>query len=297
MKRQLPPLNALRHFEVVARLGSFTAAAEELGVTQGAVSKQIALLEDYLGCTLIDRSRQGLVLSDRGRSYFPQISLALETIETVTFLTREKDAAGILHVNILPSFSSSWLIPRLESFAGRHPATRLQLSTGDGPVEKSSAIEADIFIRCQDRWSSGLEKQILFEERLLLISGPEYIRQMEGYDGPGALENARYLEHISRPGLLQKWQKSLGMGAATVAPALGFEHFFMIVEGVRNNLGLALVPDFMVQKDLDEGRLFNPFGVQYFSGFEYALLYQGYRKFDPGVRAFCDWIGKQVSEK
>jgi LysR family glycine cleavage system transcriptional activator len=293
MKRQLPPLNALRHFEVAARLGSFTRAAAELGVTQGAVSKQIAQLEDYLGCSLFDRHDRKLYLSERGQSFFTQISLALETIETVTFLTREKDAGGILHVNILPSFSSSWLIPRLGDFAGRFPGIRLQLSTGDGPVEKNSAIEADLYIRCQDRWGAGMERQLLFPERLVLISGPGYLRSQGEGDNRQILGRCRYLEHTSRPGLLQKWQASLGLDVVHDLPALGFEHFFMIIEGVRNNLGLALVPDFMVEKDIGEGRLVNPFGIDYFSGFEYGLLYPGYRKFDPAVRAFSDWIGKQ----
>ncbi|WP_321393173.1 LysR substrate-binding domain-containing protein [Emcibacter sp.] len=292
MKRQLPPLNALRHFEVAARHGSFTRAAGELGVTQGAVSKQIALLEDYLGCTLFDRSGLNLQLSERGQTFLTQISLALETIETVTFLTRERDASGILHVNILPSFSSSWLIPRLQGFADHFPGIRLQLSTGDGPVEKNSVLEADIYVRCQEKWGAGLERQLLFPERLLLISGPEYIRLHGGDDRQETLGCCRYLEHTSRPALLQKWQSSLGLDVARDLPALGFEHFFMIIEGVRNNLGLALVPDFMVGKDIDEGRLINPFGIEYSSGFEYALLYQSYKKFDPAVRAFSDWIVK-----
>ncbi|MEP4190668.1 MAG: LysR family transcriptional regulator, partial [Sneathiella sp.] len=128
-KLPLPSLNALRVFEAAGRLGSFSVAAEELLVTQSAVSRQIILLEDELGCSLFSRSRSGVTLSTYGREYHARVSRSLLEVSDATEAIKLKRAGlNILRVTTLPTLASHWLIPRLLDFKKRHPGIAVDVS-------------------------------------------------------------------------------------------------------------------------------------------------------------------------
>ena len=128
MPRQLPPLNALRAFEAAARSESFTRAAEELCVTQGAVSHQVKALEATLGIKLFNRERQRLVITDAGREYLGVVRDALDRIAAGTERVLQRQNSGVLTVSTSPDFAAKWLVNRLGRFAEAHPGIDLRVS-------------------------------------------------------------------------------------------------------------------------------------------------------------------------
>ncbi|WP_299011672.1 LysR family transcriptional regulator [uncultured Shewanella sp.] len=136
MFKDLPPLNALRAFESAARLLSFTLAGKELFVTHGAISKQIKLLEAYLGLPLFIRLHRQLVLTDEGQRYLPHVQTALQSLNNATYdLKSQPLQTQTLSINVLPSLSINWLIPRIEEFKSQYPNLFVDLSIGDFPVD------------------------------------------------------------------------------------------------------------------------------------------------------------------
>ena len=121
MSRRLPPLNALRAFEAAARHLSFTKAADELHVTQAAVSHQIKALEEWLGLPLFRRMNRALALTEAGQSYLPPVREAMDTLSQATDRLIRADSSGTLTISTMPSFASKWLVPRLMRFQKRHP--------------------------------------------------------------------------------------------------------------------------------------------------------------------------------
>jgi LysR family glycine cleavage system transcriptional activator len=147
MPRRLPPLNALRAFEAGARHESFTRAAEELCVTQGAVSHQVKALESELGLKLFNRERQRLVITESGRNYLEVVRDALDRIESGTERLLQRQSAGALTVSTSPNFAAKWLVHRLGRFAEAHPT----LTCGSAPPYITSTSPARMSI-----WASGM---------------------------------------------------------------------------------------------------------------------------------------------
>ena len=137
IRRHLPPLNALRAFEAAARLGSLSAAADELCVTHGAVSRQVRLLEDWAGVAVFERHGKRLSLTDAGRAYRDQLGIALDAVAAASTRLREA-GRGVrsLTVNALPTFAMRWLLPRLAAFQRGHADVELRLVTSDEPIDR-----------------------------------------------------------------------------------------------------------------------------------------------------------------
>src|SRR6185437_3093408 len=127
--RRLPPLNALRAFEAAARRRSFTAAAAELNVTQAAISHQIHLLEERLGIALFRRNGRGVLLTDAGQAYLPEVGAAFDRLAAATQRLKAQDVGGVLNATVLPSFAAKWLLPRLGRFRAVHPEIDLRISS------------------------------------------------------------------------------------------------------------------------------------------------------------------------
>ena len=147
MFTDLPPLNALRAFEAAARLQSMTLASKELHVTHGAISKQIRVLEDYLAFALFVRLHKKVLLTDEAKRYLPHVQAALQTLSSATSdIRRQPTQPQSLAINVLPSLTINWLIPRMEQFKSRHPHLYVDLSIGDFAVDFSQG-RYDIAIR------------------------------------------------------------------------------------------------------------------------------------------------------
>ncbi|MGE8131834.1 LysR family transcriptional regulator [Methylobacterium sp. NPDC080182] len=133
--RRLPPLNALRSFEAAARLGSLTLAAQELGVTHGAVSRQVRILEDFLGTPLFRRLNRRIELTATALAYLPEVSAALDRLSVATAAHRTRREPRLLRINATPTFTLRWLIPRLSAFQRLNPGIEVRLTTSNDPLD------------------------------------------------------------------------------------------------------------------------------------------------------------------
>lgn len=293
----LPPLNALRTFEVAARRLSFSAAARELCVTQGAVSKQIQLLEQYLEQPLFDRTPGGIELTAAGRQYLPAVSHAIETIQSATAMLQQNvHASSALTLNLTPSFSNLWLIPRLDQLREAIPELNLAMVAGDGVFHFRGA-EADMAIRCLPLSLSHEHSTLLIEEVLQPVIHPDLLHRQPIDEAADLLAHPLLL-HTTRPQLWRQFLQQLpGTSRKLPTPHYnhGFEHFYMSLEAARRQQGIALVPDFMAADALAAGEVVNPLGLRYRSGYGFYFLVPPYRVRTPGVQRFHAWLQQQLN--
>lgn len=291
MARKLPPLNSLKSFEAAARYQSFTKAAEELCVTPGAISRQIKTLEEYVKAPLFERMATHALLTKEGEQYWAAVREAFDKLEQATETIFPKHGvADILHINILPSLSSRWLIHLLEDFKRHYPAIQVQITTGDGAIDFDKT-GADIAIRVarQPVWKQ-LYAAKLMEEELVPVYSPALAAQ--------SLPITQYnlLLHSSRPDMWREYFTAISQPQWEVKHSLGFEHFFMLVEAVKDGLGVALIPRFLIEKELAEGSLVIALHASFQSPYSYYLLAPKQKAELRRVKAFCKWITEKLIE-
>ncbi|MDI3326812.1 LysR substrate-binding domain-containing protein [Pontibacterium granulatum] len=293
MRRHLPPLNALKAFDAAARHLSVTAAADELCVTQGAVSKQIRQLESALGVGLFERKPNGITLTEAGAQYLPFVSAALDSLDSATEqLQRGTRQRERLLLSVTPSFTSSWLISRIHAFEQQHPHLQVDLITGDGRPD-FSGTEVDLAIRCLRPERAGQYHRLLLSERLLLVASPDLLACTPVQQPVDILQH-RLLTQVTRPGMWDEFLHTLGLDGSPARHGAGFEHFFMSIKATEEQLGLGLVPDFLAQESINEGRLINPLGLSMMSGFAYYLFCPGYKVELLKVIQFRDWLAQEL---
>src|ERR1700722_7331380 len=218
MQRRLPPLNALKFFEAVARSKSVTRAAEELHVTQGAVSQQVKALEATLGVRLFNRERQRLVLTDAGRGYLVVVRDSFDQIAAATDLIVKRQKSGVLTVSVSPDFAARWLVNRLGRFAEAHPDIDLRVSATDHHVDFVRE-DVDLAVRHGDGDWPDLDVVQLCSERLFPVCSP---RLVAGCDRVTAADLLRLpLLRLNDWTTWNRWFDAAGISGATArGPAL-----------------------------------------------------------------------------
>jgi len=286
MYPKLPPLNALRTFESAARHVSFSLAAQELHVTHGAVSKQIKVLEDYLGMQLFLRQHKRLQLTDEGRRYLTHIQAALQLINNATVdIQSQLLRMQSLAINVLPSLSISCLIPCLEEFKSRYPNLYVDLSIGDFPVDFSQS-NYDIVIRSATSQPQGVNFIKLMDEDLCLVCSPQLAAEMHTL---ADINEMTLLKHTLRPDMWQEWSQALGL-TLTTEKKFGMAHFYMLSQAAISSMGVALIPRFFIEQQLQEGLLVIPFDLSFSSPYCYYLLTPKSSNYPYKVQLFIDWI-------
>ncbi len=289
--KNIPPLNSLRAFVVAAKYKSFTKAAPALGVTQGAVSKQIHILENYLGFSLFERQHQNLVLTNSAKIYLASINEVFDIIERATSELTKKDDKNILNVNILPSLASRWLIPLITYFSNKYNVN-VEIGSGYDSVDFDST-NTNIAVRIVKKgksWKNCCTENII-EERLICVAAPKYLAKKSMLKNVNMCDllNCNLLNNISRPLLWKNYLENLGLKNIDIKYKTGFEHFFMLIEAAKDSLGLALVPDFMIEKELAAGELVKVFNSSFASGYNYQLIYPKQKKGCKKIEDFIHW--------
>ncbi|WP_129139344.1 LysR substrate-binding domain-containing protein [Modicisalibacter coralii] len=279
MARRMPPLNALRAFEAVGRLGRMTEAAEELHVTHGAISRQVKRLEAYLGVTLLEGPRQAQRPTAAGRELLEGLTAGFDRLDTA--VQGVTDAVeGTLDVYCLGSLMLRWLIPRLHRFQHAHPGLEPRLSASAGPLNLEQS-RFDVAIHVDGEWTHGLETTPLFAERV----GPVMAPPSDPESRP-RLDGRTLLHTRTRPDAWRDWASATGI---EVPQARGphFEHFYFMLEAAVAGLGVAIAPWVLVADDIRAGRLVAPWGFIP-SGIDYVVLRapQAPRK----TALFRDWL-------
>ncbi|WP_315981406.1 LysR substrate-binding domain-containing protein [Aliamphritea spongicola] len=284
------PLNAIKAFEAVARQQSFTAAAAELCVSQSAVSKQVARLEAHLQLQLVERHAKGISLSKEGEAYLQVLTDALDAIDQAS--ARLSNVPHQLRIDTLPSLSSIWLIPRLSDFQQRHPGIEVELVTGDGPVD-FAASEADLAIRCFADAPTGNHSQLLIQERLHLVASPSLV-ESRPVNHLSDLRQFTLLRQTTRPDLWQQFFRHWHDDEQAYTYGFASQHFFMTLQSVKEGIGIALLPDFLVAEQLESGQLCAPLNLSLDSGYGYYLQIPAHKRQQLQVRQFTHWLQTQL---
>ena len=250
-RRFLPSTTSLLAFEAVARLGSATLAAQELSLTQSAVSRQLKTLEAQLGADLLTREGRQLALTQQGQDYVREVRGILHQLAQASLSVRTNPSGGVLNLAILPAFGMHWLAPRLSDFARKHPEVTVNLSTRFKPFDfRSSGFDAAIHFGHED-WP-GVHYLPLMPETVVPVCAPGL--RLSSADGPAALLSQPLLHLETRPRGWARWFAALGI---TDEPAAGmvFDQFSTMAQAAIHGLGIALLPTFFAEPYLKDGQL------------------------------------------
>ncbi|MGR3760144.1 LysR substrate-binding domain-containing protein [Roseobacteraceae bacterium NS-SX3] len=292
MPFRLPGLTHLRGFEAAARHQSFTAAAEELGLTQSAVSKKIRELETDLGFALFQRAGRGIALTPAGQQFAARISADLSRLQKTV---QEAVAAGagksVVSVAVLPAFASLWLIPRLPGFFARHPGIELSFATRLEPFDFSREPFDLAFHYGRDNWP-GTRMTHLFGERMIPVCAPAF-KSAHGLDDLANLERAPLVHLASRSSAWAGWAAKAGIGTASRRDGLYFDQHAMVISAAAAGLGAALVPLGMAARELESGQLVRLDGPELTTGNSYYLVRPDAAAAAP-VLEFEAWVRKEA---
>jgi LysR family transcriptional regulator, glycine cleavage system transcriptional activator len=253
---RLPPLNAIKAFEAAARLGSFTRAAEELGVTHGAVSRQIGLLEDWLGIALFRRTRRSAVPNAAGENLLAEAGPVLDRLaEAALRLRSGASKADAIRVSALPTFAMRWLIPRLSQFQHDHPGLALRIVTASTAAEQFH-MDVDAVITGPERQSGWVGRRFLGETRLPLLS-PDLMANSP-LRRPQDLTGHTLLHAATLPEAWPRWLAAAGVPDLKPLNEQVFEHFYFAIQAAIEGLGVVMGPLALVADELSEGRLLAP---------------------------------------
>ncbi|WP_158968465.1 LysR substrate-binding domain-containing protein [Chachezhania sediminis] len=290
MRHVLPPLPSLTAFEAAARHGSFTRAAEELNMSQSAVSKRIAGLEDWMDIKLFERVRQRIVLTEAGEHFLARVRTALEIMDEATVETLSlRPHATTFNLATLPSFGHYWLAPRLARFADSHPRISLNVTARKWPFDFRQENTDAAILYSPAPWQGGPSVR-LFGEEMITVCAP-------GQVVPGdlsALGRLPLLHHRARHHDWQNWLNEGGIEDVNAFRGSRFEQFDMIIRCVANGHGIGLVPTFMATEDLEAGKIVQPFRRGMTSPASYYLAYPEGKAHHPALLAFKNWLFGEV---
>ena len=291
VKRTLPSLTTLPAFEAAARLISFKAAAEELRVTQSAISHQIASLERQLGAPLFRRLPGRVELSAAGETYFEVVREALDNVARVTDAIREKNAPTSLTVQVYVTVAVRWLIPRLQTFREASPeiAVNLDASLLDWEFNCDRADIGFIYTRTPNR--PNLTYTLLRRERLVGVCSPAIARTIKGP------EDLRHLSFLSVSGNTEdaaSWAASVGAFGVPQKSSPLFDSNLLAIEAAANGQGIVVVPEFLVEADVAGGNLVAPLASDLMQPGGWYLVHLERRSEERAIRKFLQWIRGQV---
>lgn len=310
MTRRLPSLNALRAFEAAARHLSFTRAADELAVTQGAVSRQVKALETHLGLDLFHRLTRALELTDAGREYQSAMTDAFDRVEQATSRLMRRLDRQILTVSVLPTFAMRWLIPRLSGFIESNPGVEVRLITSILPIDFSredidvairvgtpsggEGMGARIELRMTEDWTNVCADRLIGDV-LIPVCSPALQCGRPPLRKPADLRRHTLLHTTTRPHAWTDWLTAAGMSGIERQDEPAFGHFFMTLQAASEGRGVAMVPEVLVAGDVAAGSLVKPFDIKAKSAGAYYFLCRKPQYDLPKIAVFREWLHAEVA--
>ncbi|MCQ1855351.1 LysR family transcriptional regulator [Neorhizobium galegae] len=290
-RRFLPSFSLLSAFEAAARTGSVTAAANELGLTQSAVSRQISALEKQLGVALFLRERQTIRLTLAGDGYAREVREALRRISHASLNLRANPSGGTLNLAILPFFGTRWLTPRIGRFLDAHPGMVVNLITRLEPFDfRFDTLDAAIHFGAA-RWP-GAALTFLMDEEVLPACSPEF-KMRHNLQTPADVLRAPQLHLNTRPDAWELWFSKNRITFDALHGML-FDQFITMVEAATAGLGAALLPRFLIGRELEQGLLVPAVEAERMETGQYHLAYPPDRATYPPLAAFREWIIQEI---
>lgn len=291
---KLPSLNGVRVFEVVARHLNFRLAAEELGVTQGAVAQQIRGLEAELGLKLFERHPRTLAITEAGRSYVGSVRRALELISEATETLRPEPQH--LTISVTPTFASKWLTPRLPEFTAAHPHIDLRILASDR-ISNFQTDAVDLAVRYgRPPFGPGLQADLLFEQVIVALGSPLLIEKLGRPEVPENLAGYALLHdaHNFWPRFLEQ---AMGKAAPVSAPKnIRFNQTALALEAARGGQGLALASEFLIGDDIAGGHLARLFETRMRVGADFYVVAPRKPRHAASVEAVRGWLLRESAK-
>jgi LysR family glycine cleavage system transcriptional activator len=294
--RRLPPLNALRVFEVAARTGSYAEAAAQLGVTHGAVSRQIATLESWLGQRLFTKDGRRMVATPMASIFAAEVGLSFDRLAVAAEACGRPGARRILRVSAPTSFAMRWLIPRLERYHADHPHVEVAVTTVSTVLEELRG-GVDVAIRRgvarADAWPQHHLVQVLDDVDTLIMS-PALFAQRPILE-PADIANHALLASETRAGDWADWLEAAGLQRLAGLPRQIFDHFFVTRQAVEDGLGIGIGPLPMLEIDIASGRLMTPLPEIRVSRTGYVAIVPRHGVVGTPAAGFVDWLVSEVA--
>jgi LysR family glycine cleavage system transcriptional activator len=292
--RKLPPLNAVRAFEVAARHVSFTKAAEELHVTHGAVSRQVALLESWLGTPLFRRSASQLVLTEAGRNYVGEVTSALDRLAVASMQVMQQAAPTALRISAPPTFTMRWLLARMSGFQRRRPDVEIRLTTSLAPVNFLDN-DYDVAIRGAHAPLPGCRSEPFMTETIVPVCHVDLLER-GGLARPQDLAHHTLISYATEPYAWSEWLPAAGCPGLKPAGVLSFEQMYFALQAAVEGLGIVMVPLFLAFDDIVAGRLVAPFGLLAHKRRQYYANYQAAPGGNHAIASFCEWLLREGAD-
>ncbi len=292
-RKLTPSMSLLLAFDASARHLSFTRAAQDLYLTQSAVSRQVQALETLLGVPLFVREQRKIALTGAGAAYHREVAVALQRIRSGSLQAiASRSGSGSLHLAALPTFASKWLLPRLNDFYRRHPGILVHVHSRIGQFDLDQA-GMDAAIGLGDGSWPGLVSHRLMDEVLLPVISPA-LRREHALQSPADLAAHLLLVVATRSSAWYRWFEQLGLPTQQLHMGPQFELTSHLIQAVASGMGVGLLPHFLVQDELDNGTLEVAFDVPLASGYTYYLFVRPEQLLLPSVATFSDWLTGQV---
>jgi len=291
-RRLLPPMGALQCLEAAARLESFSRAAEEVGLTQSAVSRQIATLEEWLQVALFERTGRRVRLTAAGREYVDAVAPALGRVRRATAALLERRADNELTIATLPSFGMRWLAPRLPGFSAQHPSVIVNFTARSVPFDLVAAgYDGAIHFGLPD-WPNAVHRR-LFRETVMPVISPKLV-EAHAVRAPADLLRMPLLSQESRRDAWERWFHTADVAVPKVPTGPIYEQFLMLAQAAIAGAGAALIPTFLIEPEILSGSLVIPFDIPLVGEEAYYFVRPDYPPSAP-LNAFEAWIEAEAA--
>lgn len=308
MRRMLPTIQSLLCFESAAKHSSYTQAAQELSLTQSAVSRQVKQLEEFLGQSLFNRTRHGVELTYSGQQYFQAIKGHLLALERSTLeLIAHKGLGGSLKLGVVPTFATRWLLPRLREFNRLHPEVTVHLETSTRPfLFSEQAFDAAVYTGTEaqvNNWPNTTALKLMLEDAVPVCS-PQLIANFfpEQLDAEGRLvkplspeqvASLPLLQQTTRPELWQEWFEVSGYNHPYAMQGQRHELFSMLAVAATQGMGVAIIPQFLIETELQNSELVIASDIRLQGSRAYYLVYSQDQS-SPTLDKFIAWLETQI---
>ena len=303
MRRKIPSLQALACFDAAARHQSYTRAAQELALTQGAVSRQIGALEGFVGVALFQRTRHGVALTERGAEYAQQVAGRLQGLEQDTLeVMAGQGRSGSLQLAAVPTFATRWLIPRLPALAAAHPELTVHIETRTRPfLFADTAFDAALYAGTAEQvanWA-GTQALRLLTEDMVPVYSPALAKALALRQPltPQAIAALPLLQQSTRPTAWRQWFDAAGVAAPMALSGPRYELFSMTAAAAAQGLGLALVPRLLVEPELARGELMVACAQVLPGDRAYYLVQPERAEERPALSGFKAWLREAVKSE
>ena len=306
MRRAIPSTQALACFESAARHESYTRAAQELALTQGAVSRQVLALEAFVGVPLFRRTRHGVALTVAGEAYARKVRLWLLGMERETLdLMAHQGRGGAIKLAAVPTFATRWLMPRLPQLAQRHPDMTVHIEVQTRPFAFAEAgCDAALYAGTPEQvrnWP-GVTALHLLDEEVVPVCSPALLDRI-AQRGPGrawqplppqALADLPLLQQSTRPHGWQQWFQSAGVQAPRAMDGPRYELFSMLAVAAAQGMGVALIPPMLVEAEIARGELVQASAQSLRGERSYYLVLPTQPAPSPVLQDFAQWLQQAV---